>query len=65
MNAAVEQLLQSFDALPKADKHCAAMEILRRESTSIQGDIPETALVDAADELFLAMDAEEAAHAKR
>ncbi len=30
MTATVRQLLDSFDALPDADKHQAALEILRR-----------------------------------
>jgi hypothetical protein len=64
MNAAIEQILRSFDALPKADKHSVAVEILKRESASAQGDVPETALVEAADELFLAMDAAEVANAE-
>jgi hypothetical protein len=65
MTTAVQQLLNSFDALPEADKHQAAVEILRRVSGSVEGDLPETALVEAADELFRALDAEEAGHAPR
>jgi hypothetical protein len=61
----VQQVLESFDALPEADKHLAAVEILRRLSADIRGDVPESALVEAADELFRALDAEEAAHAER
>ena len=38
-------------------------EILRRASVGAQGDLPEEALVEAADELFRALDAEEARHA--
>jgi hypothetical protein len=65
MTTAVQQLLNSFDALPEADKHQAAVEILRRVSASVEGDLPEAALVEAADELFRALDAEEAGHAPR
>jgi hypothetical protein len=65
MNAAVQQLLQSFDALPAVDKHQAVVEILRRESAIFAVDIPEAGLVDTADQLFLALDAEEAAQAAR
>ena len=54
MNLAIQQLLASFDALPEADKHQAAVEILRRVSASLEGDIPEAALAEAADELFRA-----------
>jgi hypothetical protein len=61
----VQQLLQSFDALSEADKHRAAVEILRRVWPVGNGDVPEAALVDAADELFRALDAEEAGRAQR
>lgn len=64
MNTAVQQLLESFDALPEADKHRVAVEILQRVSTSAEGDGPESALVEAAEELFRALDAEEAGHAQ-
>jgi hypothetical protein len=65
VNTPVQQLLESFDALPEADKHRAAVEILRRASATVEGDVPESALVEAADELFRALDAEEAGHAPR
>jgi hypothetical protein len=65
MTTAVQQLLDSFDALPEADKHQAAVEILRRVSMTVAGDLPESALVEAAEELFRALDAEEARHAPR
>jgi hypothetical protein len=61
----VRKLLGEFDALPEGDKHQAAVEILRRLSSAGHGDLPESALVEAAEELFLALDAEEAARAKR
>jgi hypothetical protein len=62
---AVQQLLESFDALLEADKHRAAIEILRRVLPAAEGDLPEAALVEAAEELFRVLDAEEAAHAQR
>ena len=65
MTATVRQLLDSFDALPDADKHQAVVEILRRLGGAAEGDLPEGALVEAADELFRALDAEEAGHAPR
>ncbi len=61
MSAAAQQLLDSFDALPEADKHQVAVAILRRFAGA--GDLPEEALAGAADELFRALDAEEARHA--
>ena len=65
MTAAVQQLLESFDALSEADKHRAAVEVLRRASPTTDEDVPESALVEAADELFRALDSEEVAHAQR
>jgi hypothetical protein len=65
MTAAVRQLLDSFDALSDADKHQAAIEILRQFATAAESDRPETALVEAADERFRLLDAEEAGHAPR
>ena len=64
MSAAIQQLLATFDALPDADKHQATVEILRRTALSGEGDLPDETLVAAADELFRALDAEEAAHAQ-
>jgi hypothetical protein len=65
MNTAVQQLLASFDALSPADQQRAAVEILRRVSPLAEGDVPEAALLVAADDLFRALDAEEAGHAQR
>jgi hypothetical protein len=63
MSAAAQQLLDAFDALPEADKHQVVIDILRRFAGAGAGDLPEEALTAAADELFLALDAEEARHA--
>jgi hypothetical protein len=65
VNATVQQFLEAFDALPEPDKHQATVEILRRISPGAEGDVPEAALVEAAEELFRALDAEEADHAQR
>lgn len=59
MTTAVHNLLNSYDALPPAEQHEAAVAILRRAALSVQGDIPQEALVGLADELFQALDAEE------
>jgi hypothetical protein len=64
MTAAVRQLLDSFDALPDAEKQQAVQEILRRVA-STRRDLPEAALLGAADELFRALDDEESRHARR
>ncbi len=60
MSAAVRQLLNSFEALPAAEKHVAAVEILRRASADDDGDISESALVEIAEDLFRGLDADEA-----
>jgi hypothetical protein len=65
MTAAVKGLLDSFDALPEPEKHQASVELLRRINTPEQGPLPEAALVEAADELFRALDAEEEGNAQR
>ncbi len=65
VNKTVQQLLAMFDALPEADRHQAAVEILRRGAAATEGDVPESALVEAAEELFLALDADEAKDAQR
>ena len=49
MTASVRQLLDSFDALSDADKHQAAVEILRRFGAAAEGDLPDAALIEAAD----------------
>ena len=65
MTATVQQLLDSFEALPEAEKHQAAVEILRRFYGPAKGDLPESALIGCADELFRTLDEEEAGHAPR
>jgi hypothetical protein len=65
MTATVQQLLDSFDALPDAEKHQALVEILRRFPGAAEDDLPESALVGTADELFRTLDEEEAGHAPR
>ena len=61
MTQAVQELLNSFDALTEAEKHEAAAQVLRRVVEGESGDIPEDALVATAEELFLELDAREAA----
>jgi hypothetical protein len=65
MSAAVQQLLDSFDGLAEMDKHQVAIEILRRCASTSVGDLPDAALLEAAEELFRTLDAEEARHASR
>ena len=63
MSTTVQEILEFFDALPEADRHRAAIEILRRALLAAEGNLPESTLVGAADELFRALEAEEAADA--
>ena len=65
MTTAVRELLASFEALGLPDRHEAAVEILRRAPLGELSDLPEDGLLDAADELFRQMDAEEAKNAAR
>jgi hypothetical protein len=57
VSTAAQQLLNSFELLPEADKHDVAVAILKRVA-STSGDLSDDALVNAAEELFRAMDAE-------
>ena len=61
MTGAVQELLDTFDSLTVAEKHDAAAQVLRRVVEGESDDIPEDALVAAAEELFLELDAREAA----
>ena len=60
MTDAVQELLDSFDDLSESEKHEAAAEILRRVLPSVPSELPEEALIAAAEELFLELDAREA-----
>ena len=64
MTGAVQELLNSFDALTDGEKREAAVEVLRRLTQSVPADFPEEALVEAADELFLDLDRREAANGR-
>ena len=65
MTQAVEQLLVAFDAMSDAEKHVAAVEVLRRAWPDGIPELPEESLIAAADSLFLELDAREAADAQR
>jgi hypothetical protein len=56
----VRQVLELFDTLSESDKWSALVEILRRSSFD-EVDIGANALDVLADELFAALDSEEAA----
>jgi len=63
MNLQIKELLHAFDELPQGAQRSFAFEILRR---TLHFDFPPLAdddLVFQAEELFLALDREEAANA--
>jgi hypothetical protein len=61
MTNAVRDLLQSFQSLSDAEKHEAASLLLRQVVQGEAGDVCDDALVAVAEELFLDLDAREAA----
>jgi hypothetical protein len=61
MTAAVQRLLDAFDALSDAEKHQAALGVVRRLQQETPAALPDAALVQAAEELFRDLDAREAA----
>ena len=65
MTIAVQQFLATFDALTDAEKQRAAVEVLRRIDCLSPVDLPEEALVAAAEELFLDLDKREAGNGQR
>lgn len=60
MTTAVRELLLSFRALSDAEKREAASLLLREVVQAETGEIGDEALVAAAEELFLELDAREA-----
>lgn len=66
MITTARELLEIFDTLPEIEKHHIVVDLLRRSSS--EGGLSDEALTQAAEEMFLAMDAEESkqdANAKR
>ena len=62
MTIAVQSLLETFDGLTDRERQEAAVEILRRV-TSSEAELTDDALVDVAADLFRLLDSEEAADA--
>jgi hypothetical protein len=60
MTAAVQHLLESFNALSDAEKYEASVVLLRQVQQQAHGALPDEALVEAAEELFGELDAREA-----
>ncbi|MBI1902485.1 MAG: hypothetical protein HYS13_15390 [Planctomycetia bacterium] len=63
MTKAVHELLLSFDALTKVEKHEAAAEIMRRAAELAPPDVADDELTAVADDLFRDLDSREAADA--
>jgi hypothetical protein len=61
MTSAVRDILRSFQSLSDAEKHEAASLLLRQVVQGEAGDVGDEALVAVAEELFLDLDAREAA----
>jgi hypothetical protein len=64
MSDAVQELLNSFDALSESDRHEASVEILRRSQECELPSLDDETLAQIAEETFLMYDAEEATHGK-
>jgi hypothetical protein len=62
MSTAAKRLLAAFDALPDDDREAVVAELLSRQPAGA-GELPDTALVEMADELFRSYDAKEAGNA--
>lgn len=61
MTPTVEKLLISFEQLTESEKHELAIEVVRRTDIFGSPDLSDDALALAAEDLFLALDQEEAA----
>jgi hypothetical protein len=62
MTKSVEELLNSFEKLPEAEKRELASEIIRRSLAFDMPQLPEDSLLLAADEIFLQLDKDESLH---
>lgn len=60
MTQTVENLLASFEQLTEPEKHDLAVEVVRRTDIFGSPDISDDELALAAEDLFLALDREEA-----
>ncbi|MCI0361422.1 MAG: hypothetical protein L0211_23310 [Planctomycetaceae bacterium] len=62
MSSKVKKFLESFDSLNTAEQREAAAQILRRTAVMDSPPLTDDDLVSMAEELFLQLDAEEAAN---
>jgi hypothetical protein len=58
---AVRRLLEAFDSLSEREKHEAAVALLGRIADTAPAQVPEIALIEAAEELFQELDSEDCA----
>lgn len=66
MITTARELLEVFDTLPEVEKHHVVVDLLRRSAS--EGGLSDEAFVEAAEEMFSSLEAEEAkqdANAKR
>jgi hypothetical protein len=64
MTENAQAILTNFDGLPETDQREVAAEILRRTAYFEYGPLNDETMVLLADELFVALDNEEAANEK-
>ena len=64
MTRAVQQLLESFESLTEAEKQEATAEVLRRSLQSNYAALSDEAFIEMTEQLFLDLDAREAADAQ-
>lgn len=64
MSAAVQHLLESFEALPELEKHELASAIIRWSARTDHAPLTDDELVRAADIVFVALDQQEEQSAK-
>lgn len=62
MRRSVEELLNSFERLPEAEKREAASEIIKRSLALDLPELSDESFVAAAEEIFLQLDKEESIH---
>jgi hypothetical protein len=62
MTKSVEELLNSFEKLPEAEKRVLASEIIKRSLGFDMPELSDESLLLAADEIFLQLDRDESLH---
>ncbi|OLE33850.1 MAG: hypothetical protein AUI36_28255 [Cyanobacteria bacterium 13_1_40CM_2_61_4] len=62
MKKLVEELLNSFEKLPEAEKRELASEIIKRSLAFDLAQLSDDALILAADQVFLQLDKDESIH---